>query len=177
MSSDGSLGSVSGWPVRHSVSHRGRGDITSSVTAVRSRPDRRGPPASPVGRTRRSCPRSKSKRCWTCCARTASLTAASGNAGRHCSTKASTCARNRRCTGSCVITSWQVNAVNADPGGTPGRDWSRPPRTRSGCGTSRGCPAPAEVSGSTGTRSGTCGHARPLAGAWTSSRPPRSPNG
>lgn len=135
MSSDGSPGSVSGWPVRRSVSHRGRGDITSNVTAVRSRPDRRGPPASPVRRTRRSCRRSKSKRCWTCCARTASLMAASGNAGRHCSMKASTCARNRRCTGSCVITLWQVNAVNADRwGGTRGRDWRDRPEHGLGVG-------------------------------------------
>ena len=176
MSPNGSLASVSVWRARRSVSPSGRGVITFSVTGAGLLRGRRGPPAGRAGYTRRNCHRLKNKLLSRCCARTVSLISVCRNVGRRCSTKASTCARNRRCIGSCATVVWQVNAVNANRAGTTGRGWSRLPRTWFGSGTSPGSPARPKASGSTCMRSGTCGHARPWAGASTPLKPLRSPN-
>jgi len=136
MSPNGSLASVSVWRARRSVSPSGRGVITFSVTGAGLLRGRRGPPAGRAGSTRRNCHRLRNKLLSRCCARTVSLMSVCRNVGRRCSTKASTCARNRRCIGSCATVVWQVNAVNANRAGTTGRGWSRLPRTWFGSGTS-----------------------------------------
>ena len=170
--------SVSSWRAGRSGCRNARGVITVKVFRVGPGGARQGRRVCPGGCIQPNCPRPKNKPCSRCCARRGFAMSGCWSAGRHCLTRASIGVRRRRCTASWENTACPGNDAN-DPDmiAITVAGWSPRHRTWCGSGTSPDSPAPAKGSSSTCTRSGTCGHARPSAGASTPKRPPRSPNG